>query len=124
MTLSSGGKIQQPSLPIPLMEVSESLKENEPGKANEDDASNGQSKEFERIIIRPGDYGHLTPLPFLSAFRGKKKKNDDSHILVTLKQVSQHSSFRYDKTSLYLCQILNGLLYCEKGSKYCEKGIP
>ena len=39
------------------------------------------------IIIKEGDYAHLTPPPFPSALRGKKKKNDDSHIIEVYKQV-------------------------------------
>ena len=45
-----------------------------------------KQKEYEKIIIRLSDYAHLTPPPLPSALRGKKKKNDGSHILEKLKK--------------------------------------
>ena len=86
MTLS-GKQIQQNSLPTPLEVVDENLKDEEQGKTNEEEASKSQTKEFERIIIRPCDYAHLTPPLFLRALRGRKKKYNYSHILEVLKQV-------------------------------------
>ena len=67
MTLKSGRQIQQPSLPTPLEEVDENPKEIDQGKIIEEEASKGQTKESKRIVIRPGDYAHLTPPPFPSA---------------------------------------------------------
>ena len=85
--MRSGRKIQQPSLPISHKEAVESSKDQEQGIASKDEASKNQSKQSQRIIIRPSDYAHLTLPPFPSALRGKKKKSDDAYILKVLKQV-------------------------------------
>ena len=55
MTLRSGRQIQQPSLPTPLKEVEENLKEKEQEKPNEKEAPKKQTKEPERITIKGGD---------------------------------------------------------------------
>ena len=47
------------------------------------------------MIIKEGDYAHLTPPPFPSALKSKKKKNDDSHILEVLKQVKVNTPLLY-----------------------------
>ena len=61
MTLRSGKKINRPSLPILHEEVVEGFTCKEQGNAHsEDKASKNQTKQPERMIIREGNYAHLT----------------------------------------------------------------
>ena len=84
-----------------------------------------KTKEFERIIIRPSGYTHLTPSPFPSALRGKKKKNDDSHILKVPKQVKVNILLldMIKQVPTY-AKFLKDSRIVKNGSKHREKYIP
>ena len=78
-----------------------------------------KTKEFER------GYTHLTPLPFPSALRGKKKNNDDSHILKVPKQVKVNILLldMIKQVPTY-AKFLKDSRIVKNGSKHREKYIP
>ena len=65
MTKRSGKQINQPSSPTLHGEEVGSSKNKEQGNTSEDEAFKSQTKKYERIIIREGDYTHLTQPPLM-----------------------------------------------------------